>query len=239
MSHKSLSEGLTAALMKANTYKGDEGSAGTSKPPFTITIAREPGALGTAVSRELGQRLGWPVYDHELLDKVAQEMRAKVDLVKLIDEKPISWLEECVVNFVVQNRLSHDSYMMHLVATVRGLGQRGHCVIVGRGANFMLPAETTLRVRLVADLHDRIANIKRIESLSDKEAARWIETKHSERLEFVKRRFRKDGADPHAYDLVLNTSRLSISAAAEVIIAALQRFQAAKTVGGAPVAAAI
>jgi cytidylate kinase len=75
-----------------------------------------------------------------------------------------------------------------------------------------------------------VANLQRLEKLSEKEAARLEEKTSRERHDFVKRHFGKDVGDPHLYDLVLNTSRLSADDCAELIVAALQRLQARKPV---------
>jgi cytidylate kinase len=95
-------------------------------------------------------------------------------------------------------------------------------VIVGRGANFILPPETTLRVRLVGDLKDRIKVIDRRRGVSDREAARWIDTTEGERVRFLRCNFGKDPDEPHNYDMVLNTSRLSAAECADTIIHTLQ-----------------
>src|SRR5262249_55051640 len=108
-----------------------------------------------------------------------------------------------------------------LVGTIRGLGLVGHCVIVGRGASFILPPESTLRVRLVADLADRVKLIGRLRRISDREAARWLEQVEATRIQFVKNYFHKDGTDPPHHDLVLNMSILSVPEAVEIILTAL------------------
>jgi cytidylate kinase len=230
MKLSNLSERLAEAMMRANEYKelALRGPAEKPPPSHVISISREPGALGTSVARGAGKLLGWPVYDRELLDRIGAEMGTHADVLKTIDEKPVSWLEEAVLNLVMQYNLSQDNYMVHLVAIVRSLAAEGNCVIVGRGANFMLPHETTLNVRLVADRKDRVANLQRLHNLSEKEAGRLEEKLNRERHDFVKRHFGKEVSDPHFYDLVLNTSRLSAEEGAEVLIAALHQLQARK-----------
>jgi len=230
MTQKSLSESLVAALGRIVDHEHGVESERAFPRPFTIAISREPGAKGTEVARELGQRLGWAVYDQELVDVVAREMGTEVDLLRLMDEKPMSWLEQCVVSMVSQYNLNHDSYMVHLIAAVRSLGQRGHCIIVGRGANFILPPGDTLHVRLVGDLHDRIAHMRRLKGLTEKEAKRWVEKTTHERLEFARKYFGKDVSDPRLYDVMLNTSRLKVPECAEVIIDALQCLEARHSV---------
>ncbi len=51
-----------------------------------ICISREAGAGGGTIARLVGQRLGWKVYDHELLEAIAHRMGVPVDEVRCFDE---------------------------------------------------------------------------------------------------------------------------------------------------------
>ena len=51
-----------------------------------IAISRETGAGGGAIARMVGHRLGWKVYDHELLEAIAHRMELPVDDVRCFDE---------------------------------------------------------------------------------------------------------------------------------------------------------
>lgn len=194
-------------------------------PPLTITISREVGALGTTIATAIGKQLGWPVYDQEIINKIAEEMGKPTTHVRGVDEKYFSWVEESLAGLLTEYHVNPASYLKHLLATVRGLGVKGRCVIVGRGANFILPPERTLRVRLIGELKDRIQVIGRLKGISDREAGRWIETTERERVRFVQSNFGKDPTDPHHYDLVLNVSRLSVTECAETIIDTLHRME--------------
>jgi cytidylate kinase len=191
----------------------------------TIAIAREAGAPGTSVAREVGARLGWLVYDHELLERIAQEMGLRANLLASIDERRVSWLEEAVEQFAAVPIIGENSYVRRLIETILSLGTHGDCVIVGRGAPHILPAETTLRVRLVGLREDRIAATSRRLGISAEQAARWVEETDRERKAFIREHFRHDPDDARRYDLILNTSRWSIPECAELIIEALSRLQ--------------
>jgi cytidylate kinase len=197
-----------------------------SRLPFTVTISREAGALGSSVAGEVGRRLNWPVYDREILDKIAEELRRPRSHLEAVDERPGSWLEECLSGLLGEYHVSTHSYLKYLLGAVRGLGALGRCVIVGRAANVILPAETTLRIRLVARLEDRVQVIARRRGLSAREAAAWVEATEREREAFVKRHFGQDPTDPHHYDLVLNMSRLSLDEGADAIVGVLRQFEA-------------
>lgn len=205
---------------KAESEAGRPQSAVTT--PFTITISREVGALGTAVGTAIGERLGWPVYDRTIVEKIAEEIRQPAFHLQAFDERPAHWLDDCLTALSSRYKVNADVYLKYLIGAIRGLGKVGHCVIVGRGANCILPPESTLRVRLVAELPDRIRVMAQQHGVSEKEAAALVEKTDRERDHFVRQRFGQNPADPHLYDLLLNTSRLNVEECAEIILAALR-----------------
>lgn len=191
----------------------------------TLAITREAGTPGTSVAREVGARLDWPVYDHELVDLIAKETGLRSSLLDSVDEHHRPWLLECFETLGSARRLSESGYAVHVFETVVALGLQGHCVIVGRGAAHILPSFSTLRVRLVSPLEDRVTNAARQQNLSREEAARWVEETDRERTEFVKAHFFLDPEDPRHYDLVLNSSRWSEPECADLIVRALHHLE--------------
>jgi cytidylate kinase len=191
---------------------------------FTIALAREAGASGTEVAAEVAKRLNWPVYDQLLLERIAREMGLRTQLLESVDEKRKSWLLEVVEGFASAG-VSELAYVRHLSQTILSLGVHGDCVIVGRGAAHILPKETTLRVRLVGNLEDRIASIARRLTLTKEQAAKWVAETDRQRQAFAKDHFLKDPGDPHNYDLVLNTSTWSLDDCADLILHGLRNLE--------------
>src|SRR5262245_31132412 len=70
------------------------GAPQTTRPPLTIAISRQAGTQGPDIAREVGQRLGWPVYDRELVEMIAREMGLRTRLVESVDERHRNWLQE-------------------------------------------------------------------------------------------------------------------------------------------------
>ena len=99
-------------------------------------------------------------------------------------------------------------------------------MIVGRGAPHILPFTSTLRVRLVGLLADRIDAVRQKLGVSWEEAARRVEDMDRHRRQFIKEHFQQDIADPRHYDLILNSSRWSVAECADFILDALHRLQA-------------
>jgi len=192
----------------------------------TIAVAREAGTPGTSLAREVGHRLGWPVYDHELVEHIAQEMGLRASLLESVDEKHVSWLLESIESLAGAPGTNQHTYVRRLVETMLALSMHGHCVIVGRGAAQILPSLSTLRVRLVAPLEDRIASVSKIQALSLRDAARKVAQIDQDRAAFVRKNFHKDVTDTRNYDLVLNSSRFSLDECVGVIVTAAQQMEA-------------
>ena len=203
---------------------------------FTVALSREVGTQGTLIAHEVGRLLNWPVYDHELLERIAQDMGLRTSLLESVDEQQQSLLLVMAEAFlsapggsVWEPLVTESGYVHHLVKVVLALGVHGECVIVGRGAPFILRPETTLRVRLVGRLRERIAVRSRQHGIPESEAARHVRTIDRERTDFVQDHFSQDATDPLNYDLVLNGPRLTVRHNAELIVEALRRRQAQAT----------
>jgi len=192
---------------------------------FTIALSREAGTQGTVVAREVGRRLVWPVYDHELMERIAQEMGLHSSLLETLDENRLHWMLEAFESFAGAPSISESAYLQQLIKTELALGAHGECVIVGRGATFILPIRTTLRVRLMAPLEWRVLTLSQQLGIAYPDAQRRVEEIDRERLASFRELFVKDPAVPYHYDLIINVSEFSVAACAELIIEALHRRQ--------------
>jgi cytidylate kinase len=220
LTYDHLPEAMIRATEHWEARRRARGEAGHTRA-FTIAVSRETGARGTSVARELGRRLGWAVYDQELLKMIAQEMGLRENLVQSVDEKHVSWLRETLAAMSLDPIVSESAYVRHMVETVASLGAHGNCVIVGRAGSFLLPPETTLRVRLIAPVAERVEYMIQEFKLTRAEAEKRVRTTDRDRENFVREYFRKDATAPLNYDLVLNVARYSTAACAELIAAAL------------------
>ena len=193
---------------------------------FSIALSREAGTPASAVAQEVGRLLGWQVYDRQLLEQIAHDMGLRTNLLESVDERRKGWLAESIEGLMAVSFVNESGFAHHLVKTVLALGTHGECVIVGRGASYILPSATTLRVNLVASLPERVAAMARMLGISEHEAAEQIRTLDHQRADFLQFHFRKTPNNPCDFDLVLNASRLSVVQLAELIAEALRRLVA-------------
>jgi len=215
-----------AAQLKAESISKPESGKATPALAFTIAISREKGANGALVADKLAERLGWPVYDRELLRRVAEDMGLRTGLLESVDEKRANWVMSLLDPFKVQAPVSEGAYRRSLVQLLATLAAHGECIIVGRGAAQVLPPSSTLRVRLVAPLSHRVHVVQERFGISHDEAAKRVKEADEDRTRFVREHFGKGPATAADYDLVLNTARFSPEECAEIITQALRRCQA-------------
>jgi hypothetical protein len=186
-----------------------------------ITVSREYGALGAMVGKRVADRLGFKVWDRELLDAIARETGTTERRIEEIDERDQTPFDETLNDWLLGSRNTQGHYLVMLRSIVQGIARKGSAVIVGRGANFVL-GEALLRVRVIAPFEVRVAGIAMRRQIPEKDARREVQRVEHERDAFVRRHFQQDVAHPRHYDLVVNTGRLSVELAGRIIADAYQ-----------------
>jgi cytidylate kinase len=219
---------LLNRYLEMQVYDKGEGPP-APPPPITIAISRQAGSGGLEIARAVGSKLDWPVYDHELLDRIAEERGLNMRLVEHLDERCPNWLEVALRSFGMKEASREGSYIRGLIALLTSLGQAGHCVIVGRGAAQCLPEETTLSVRVVAPRKERMKTVQRREGMSAAAAERWVDKHDRERMRFVEHHFHVNADDPVLYDLVLNSKRMTTDESADLVVKAAQVLEARRS----------
>ena len=186
-----------------------------------ITISREPGSGGRIIASRLAEKLGIDIFHQEVINEMAKSADVSEKLVETLDERGLSILEDWISSLVHERHLWPDRYMQHLMKVVGTIGKHGRAVVVGRGANFILPPEKRFAVRIVADQTWRIQNVAKEFDITPGEAKRRVMRTESDRRAFIRKYFNADIADPTNYDLVVNTATLDLDDTVKVISSAL------------------
>lgn len=194
----------------------------TSRREVSVAVSREAGSGGSEVAHEIGKRLGWPVYDREILELIAERSVLRSELLESIDEHDRNWLVETLTSFGYPGEISSAGYFHHLTSVLAALSGHGRCVIVGRGATALLPSAMTLRVRVVAPFEQRVQRIAHKQHLSYREAEKKTREIDKERAIFMACHFQRDLNDPHGFDLVLNTARFAPAECADLAVSAVK-----------------
>lgn len=182
-----------------------------------ITISREPGNGGTAIAEALAKAMNMDLLSGDIIKKVAESVQMDESLVAPLDEKRIALLEDWLKMLFSTHHLWPDNYLKHLIRVITAVGNHGNTVIVGRGANYILSLQEIFRVRLIAPLKIRVANVANKRGISCDEAEKYITQTALDRKAFVLKYFHADISDPANYDMVLDTSRLGIEGTVSTI----------------------
>jgi cytidylate kinase len=208
--------------------RGKEGKL--SYGPYLL-ISREKGAGGSAVAQLAGKRLGWQVFDKEIVDAIAQEAHVRRELIESLDERDRTTIQDAVARLLDPQPMETAGYLAHLHQILLTLGHQGDVVIVGRGAEYVLPSQFGLRARMVARVEVRVRRIASEGDLSLKAARVEVESSDHERRTLARRHFQQDVGNPLNQDLTVNTAELTVEAATEVVLAAVQRKLAVQPKG--------
>ncbi|MDD5035107.1 MAG: cytidylate kinase-like family protein [Methylococcaceae bacterium] len=196
------------------------------RAPLVITISRDYGAQGETIARRLSECLGIPVYDREILDRVAQRAKADKFHFQAHDEQVSAGFSTFLYSLVSGTSATLADYRRHLYEVVTDIA-RQDCILIGRGAHLILTGKKIFRVRVVASklvCASRIAEEFNIPLLEAEQKVYEVNNKrHKSILELYGASFEHCSLE-HAknFDLVINTDNIPAESAMAVILFAMR-----------------
>jgi cytidylate kinase len=188
-----------------------------------ITISRQYGAGGSELARMLAGRFGFRVIDNELLAMAAAQ--GGMDLVKIerVYEQRPSFQDLRVY------KERSEKYVTAVNEVLEQLAREGQVIVVGRGANLaLLHHPNVFNLRIVADFGARVQRVQQREGLDQTAARRKITDADYAREAYYRYLYNVQPDDPLVYDLILNTSRVTLEEAAAMVAAAFEAVRAAR-----------
>ncbi len=189
---------------------------------FYVTISRECGCGAEDVADKLVELTGFEKYDRELLDYMVSRDDVRRQLYETLDGQTISWIEDVLSGLSFSPSVNMEEYFNRLSHAVLAVCHNTHAIIIGRGANFILPRDCGVAVRLVAPINYRLENYARRMNLDLKTARADIEMTDKRRSQFIEHHFGKYAYDPRRYDLVINVAQFSPEKTAYIILEAIK-----------------
>lgn len=185
-----------------------------------ITISRGSYSKGKSVAEKVAQKLGYECVAREIILDASQEFNIpEIKLIRAIHDAPsildrFGYAKEKYIAYIQEALLKHfqkDNVVYH--------GLAGHFFV--RGISHVL------KVRIIADLEDRIRREMEREGISKREASRILEKDDKERKEWSKHLYGIDTWDSSLYDLVIHIHKITIDDAVDIIChtAGLKHFQ--------------
>lgn len=189
-----------------------------------IAISREVATAGVEIARRAASRLGsgWRILDRELVETLARELEVSPTMLELMDETRSNWFSDSLLTLLEPHLTIQDSYVAMLRKIMLLAACDGQVIFVGRGAGFMLPRQTGLRVRLIAPRELRLERFAAERHLEPRAAAKLMREMDEDRDRFVRHHFHCNANDPSLYDLVVDSSALGVDGTAELVRSAYE-----------------
>lgn len=203
-----------------------------------VTISRQYGAGGRYVAAVVARALGFRTVDRELVEEAARRIGMDPEVARSRDERVPALIEEvglalasasppfagAPVPQLAPGMLDDRALAEATRTVIESLAEAGGYVILGRGGQAALrDRPDACHVSLVADLEDRVRRVVEREGIGEREARERCRSMDAERAAYVRRYYGVDIRDPLLYDLVVNTSRLGLEAAADLVVATARR----------------
>lgn len=204
-------------------YRGGETEVSAGVPlGLTLAISRESGARGGSIGRRVGKKLGWQVFDQEMLQFVSKEDPTPLDVPEDIQTQALAWIHDQWKVIEQQVDLSQDATLESVTRLILHLAVGGNVVLIGRGAGFLLPRETTLHVRLVSPLEKRVDYLSQWLRLTPEEGQERVRSRDEHRNEYLTNVLRCDPNQMNQYDMVLNSATLGEDLCVDLLSRAAQ-----------------
>jgi CMP/dCMP kinase len=175
-----------------------------------ITISRQLGSLGCEVANEVARQLDYRLVWRELINQAAIRAGAPDVALATIDELNLLGISPSATG--------HKAYIEAVHMVMEELANEGKVVIVGRAGQMILrDRSNALHVQVVAPIEIRVERIARDQGITTEAARAQVEASDSHRRKYLKRFYHVNWEDSSLYDLAVNTARLDVKSAAELI----------------------
>jgi cytidylate kinase len=181
-----------------------------------ITVEREYGAGGSLVAAELARRKGWQLLDQQLTCEIAKLAAVEEQVVRCREEKCDPLLHRLAKVFwrgsyerslpIADDKIfGADELVEHAQRVIEKKAKEGNCVIVGRGAPYILRTRhDTFHLFVYGSREKKIERLVKLK-MSEKDATEMVDTIDRERAAFVRKYFNAEWPCRRLYHLMLNS----------------------------------
>ncbi len=175
-----------------------------------ITISRGSYTKGKETAEKVAKKLGYECVARETLLEASQEFNVpELKLERALHDAP-SILDRFSYGKEKFLALYQTAFLKHL--------QKDNIVYHGLAGHFLLSGVShVLKVRIIADMEERVKFEMEREKISEKQAYRLLKNDDEERVKWSKHLHGTDTNDPSIYDLVIKTRKITVDDAVDII----------------------
>ena len=241
---------LRASILSidSSVYQANRPGKGPGREPVPVlAVTGLPGSGSAEIGAEVAKLLGFRFVDDEFVDMLGQRLRCSPREVVGFEAShgsfwrrilnaivvPMEWSATYDAGHhlfrrdldydILQQTLTKERYLKGLKAIVMEICAQGHTVLHGHGGHaFVTSGENALNVFVSSSTEARARRIASELEFTVEEAAKWLRRADAEVVSVSRHLLGSDLTDVGGFDITVNVDRLSTSAAAEMIVGALQ-----------------
>ena len=185
-----------------------------------VTISRGSYSRGKEVAEKVARKLGYECIARDVLLEASEEFNVPdTKLIHAIEDSP-SFL----------NRFTHgkERYIAYIQSALIKHLQKDNVVYHGLAGHFFVKGiPHVLKVRIVADIEDRIRLVMDRDKISRKEALFFLKKIDEQRRKWSQHLYGIDTWDSSLYDMVLHIRKITVDDAVDIIYhtVGLKHFQ--------------
>ena len=200
------------------------------KRKLIITINREYGSGGKIIGQKLSQKLGIPYYDDDIIKLASENSAVGEEFFRMNDEKPgnnilykiIGGLKTALNKPTIKDDITNPDNLFRFESEViRELANEESCILIGRCADFVLESsgfEDFVNLYVYSDLPTKLRRVMEVDGVDTKEALLRVQKINKSRSEYYRYYTGEAWDDMNRYDLTINTTKLELDAASELVI---------------------
>ena len=175
-----------------------------------ITISRGCFSHGKEIAERVAESLGYECVSREVLIEAAHIFDvSEKELIRSLHDGP-----------TILERMTHgrEKYLSYIQVALLEHIEKDNIVYHGHAGHLLLPKIShVLKVRVIAELDERVELLQQKEKFSKEEALAFIREDDRQRAKWTHYLYGTEIGDPSLYDMVLNIGRLKIKNACEII----------------------
>jgi cytidylate kinase len=175
-----------------------------------ITISRGSYSHGKEIAEKVAEILGYECVSREILLEASQYFKvSEKKLLESIHNAPS-----------LLDRITHgrEKYIAYIRAALLDHVKKDNVVYHGHAGHLLIPeVPHVLKVRVIAEMDERIAFVRKQRNMSRDEAAAFLANEDRQRTLWTRYLYKVDIEDPRVYDIILNIGGLRIIDACTII----------------------
>ncbi len=199
-----------------------------------ITIAREFSSGGRELGRRIADELHIAYYDKEILQDIEKKTPYSMSYIEEVSENRPILLPP--INYGSSFSLYPDISLQQSIDVhsaqsdiIREYALKSDCVIIGRGADYILRDLHPFRIFVYSDMESKIERCKtreaKDEHFTDKQLSKKINAINKKRKDYYEYYTGRKWGSKENYDMMINTSGMNIKEIAHHLATLIKEIQ--------------